>query len=632
MCVDRVSLFSGGNREVSVLGWCWSRKHKVAGLSLLAGRERTACLWGMERTDVAAHLSDPRAHKAGFVGRVRVSKGCPSIQLTGTIDGKPEIFADIAVPNASPGTADGIGTYSDWLRWCEPQLFWPEQEVLTRLRTLRDSPEISIVLPTYDTPRYYLERCIQSVLCQHYPFWQLCIADDGSTDSDTTSYLRQIAAQDARITVEFRPRCGGISAASNTAVRLALGDYIVLLDHDDELHPAALVEIARRLNNSADADLIYSDEDKIDNEGRRFAPSFKPSFDTGLISAFNYIGHLVCIRRILVEKVGGFRPECDGSQDWDLLLRVIEQIRPEHIQHIHKPLYHWRSHPGSTAMSLAAKPHVHRAWRRVLNDHAARTGKPARVEEGLFTGSMRLRPHPSHASVAVVYRSRDGVHQRNAVQRTGYSNLKLYEMILTRIYPAKDRSSNPLLTLSELEGDVVVVLNAPVESLNHQFFDEMVSCAERLDCGIAGALIVGTDGCIRNAGLYYRSDRTLMNPFAGLNYAALGYMGLAKTTRAVAGIGAQCFAVRRSRLHSIGGLAALAEDTLARVCWKLIASAHEEGLKVVYTPYAVVSVKPEADNEPFANVGKVPDDLRINPNIEAFASPADFFRRGHVVD
>ncbi|HEY7338569.1 MAG TPA: glycosyltransferase [Bryobacteraceae bacterium] len=578
-------------------------------------------------------MGDRRAANAGFVCRVPISKSQIDVQLTGKIDGAPEVLADIPVPPvheyAAPGSA--VRTYSDWLSSREPGLFWPVEQIPSRLGELRERPTISILLPTFNTPPYYLHRCVQSVLNQHYPFWQLCMADDGSTGAETLAHLRRLAASDNRIALDLRPASGGTSAASNSALRMASGEYVVLLDHDDELHPSALLEMVRCLNGSQEAELIYSDEDKIDDEGRRFAPAFKPPFDPNLILAFNYMGHLVCMRRTVLEQVQGFRPECDGSQDWDVLLRVIEQIGPKRIQHVPKPLYHWRSHANSTAMSLGAKPHVFRAWQRVLEDHVARAGMSAHARQGLFPGSMQVRSNRRKDSVcAVVYRSSDGVYQRSAIQRTGNSGLRLYELVFSRLHPAETLSLGPpLLTVGGLEGDVVVFLNAPFESLNHRFFDELVAYAEREDCGIVGGLVLGLDGRIRSAGLEFDGHGALTNPFAGLPHSALGYMGLAKVARMTGGIGAEFFAIRKSRLQSEGGLAMLAENTLTKTCARLVASAHAQGLQVMYTPYAVMSAG-RAPAEQLPRTSLPSAGPRLNPNMAMFECSADFLRQEHI--
>jgi hypothetical protein len=542
------------------------------GLSLKADGERTTCVSGIERLDVAAYLNDPEPRIAGLVGRVPISKDCSSVQLTGIVDGRPEIPADIAVPRTPEQHAGG----------CEPPLFWLEQEVLAPMRGLRTTPEISIPLPAYNTHRYYIERCLGSVLRQH---------------------------------------------ASNAALRLATDEQIVLLDHDDELHPSALLEVVRCC--SPEADLIYSDEDKIDTGERRFAPAFRPSVNPEINIGFQ----LYRTSGLFWPDVAGTIGEGAAGLRWVPGLGFAspgqrrDSAGPRSVYS--QTLYHWHSHPDSTAMGLSAKPHVHQAWRRVLCDHAQRTGKPADVREGLFAGSMHLRFNDNPTSVAAVYRTSDGAHQRSAIQRTGCSNLKLYELTLSQSYPRDAASPGSLLVLSQLQGDVLTFLNAAVESLNQGFFDELVSCAAFSGCGIASALIVDTDNRIVNAGLDCRLDGTLINSFIEWNYVALGYMGLAKVPRAVAGIGAECFAVRTSRLQFAGGLAALSEETLTSVRSRLVQSAHAEGVRVLYTPSAVMTIRLGAtEEERSGHVASFPGSLLINPNIDAFSSPTDSLQRG----
>src|SRR5690606_22297149 len=240
----------------------------------------------------------------------------------------------------------------------------------SRADSIGDSgPLVSILLPTYQTPERWLRRCIESVLAQAYPRWQLCIADDASPDPRVMEILQAYAARDSRIQVVRREANGHISEASNSALAMARGEFVALLDHDDELRPHALLEIVEAIAAGAGVGLVYSDEDKLDAEGRRYDPYFKPDFDPDLLRGQNYVCHFTPIRTDLVRAVGGFRKGFEGSQDHDLILRCSERLRPEQVRHVPKVLYHWRAIPGSTALSREAKDYASSAGARAVGEH-----------------------------------------------------------------------------------------------------------------------------------------------------------------------------------------------------------------------------------------------------------------------
>jgi glycosyltransferase involved in cell wall biosynthesis len=223
------------------------------------------------------------------------------------------------------------------------------------------------------------------VLAQTWTHWELCIADDASTAPHVRAVLEEYARRDARIRLSFRPENGHISASSNSALELAHGEFFALLDHDDVLAPDALAWVAAEIDAHSDAELIYSDEDKIDEFGVRTSPYFKPAYNPELLRAQNCISHLGVFRTSRVREIGGFRRGFEGAQDWDLALRICDRTGPERIRHIPRVLYHWRAIQGSTALAMGEKPYVIAAQKRSIEEHfAAWTGqvfstrKPAR--------------------------------------------------------------------------------------------------------------------------------------------------------------------------------------------------------------------------------------------------------------
>ena len=264
--------------------------------------------------------------------------------------------------------------YAEWLRRYDTLTDERRAAIRVRVNGLVYKPLISVIMPTYNPEPKWLIEAIDSVRKQLYPSWELCIADDGSTDPRVRPILERYAASDTRIKVVFRKSNGHISMASNSALEMATGEYIALFDHDDVLPEHALYWVAEEICHHPAASLIYSDEDKIDTSGRRFDPYFKCDWNVDLFYSHNLVSHLGVYRTELVRAVGGFHVGYEGAQDYDLALRCIEHIEPNAIVHIPHILYHWRMHPGSTATKGAAKPYASGAGQRAINEHLRRRG------------------------------------------------------------------------------------------------------------------------------------------------------------------------------------------------------------------------------------------------------------------
>jgi len=618
--IDQILAFGFPRREIAVVGWCClDDSTPVEELWAVAEGVRVPCLSEVSRPHVARRPESPALENAGFVCRIPIAGSAARVTLVARVANADHHIGAFPVEWSAASDAPHSGKeYAAWLATHEPRLYWRAEEVETRLPMLQSKPVFSVVLPTYNTHLYHLQRCIDSVTSQHYPHWELCITDDRSSDPRVRQYLLERAAGEPRIRLAFAERQRGISAASNRSLENCTGDFVVLLDHDDELHPYALLEVAQCLNASPATDLVYSDEDKIDQVGSRSSPAFKPDFDEDLLCGFDYLGHLVAIRTAVVREVGGFRSEADGAQDWDLLLRVTSVISRDRVRHVPKPLYHWRMHADSTALSLDAKPYVARAWNVVLAQHV----EPAHCHagEGLFYGSMRVRrPVPDTTRVSVLTRLGDGPHQRRALNRSRFPcDVRFFEMTFSAVHPADSPASSALMIPEDLESDVTIVVNCGVDAVNHHFLDELTAQALRDDCGVVGGTIVNSGGTVVTAGLACLSDGTHINPFEGLTLHAPGYMGLAKVVRRVASIAPHVFAFRTSRLRDVNGLAALSEDSLGNLCSSLVRSAHIAGLKVLHTPYAIATLRSITASYIPTEVDGVPGGLRVNPNLEAF--------------
>jgi len=252
------------------------------------------------------------------------------------------------------------------------------------------TPKISVIMPVWNTDERWLNLAIQSVINQYYHNWELCIADGHSTDPRIRKILKDYSRKDRRIRTTFLPENKGIAGNTNEALSLADGSYVTFLDHDDELPPACLFEIVNLLNENKNYDIIYTDNDKIDENGTRSDPFFKFDFSLPALLSTNYPFHLFLCRKSLVDNVGGFRYGYDGAQDYDLILRVVERTTPEKIAHIDKILYHWRMIRESSAHSSAAKPYAYSAGKAVLEDYLVRNDIRGVVEE-LEPGSYHVK-------------------------------------------------------------------------------------------------------------------------------------------------------------------------------------------------------------------------------------------------
>ena len=450
--VDYPNRWGFAPRKLSLRGWCFADDgtHLKHIRATIITRTYPG-VYGLKRMDVLAAVRDkPQAEYCGWKIEVELLNGDNFIVLeVGDADGRWQVFFRNEL---QVGEAFDIAELTSYERWVVTY------DTLSndRLSALRESsrhlprrPLISIIVPVYNTPEKWLTKAISSIGAQTYNNWELCLADDASTAPHVRPLLEHYAAADPRIKVTFREKNGHISAASNSALALATGEFVALLDHDDELTPHALHEVVTLLNAHPDTDFIYSDEDKIDEEGHRHEPYFKPDFLPDLFLAQNYTSHLTVYRASLVKEAGGFRVGYEGSQDWDLALRIVSLIKdPARIRHIPKVLYHWRAIPGSTALLSSEKNYPVEAARRALTDHFARANQP--IELIPVPGDHWRIKYPLPAQpplVSLLIPTRNGLKflQRcvdSILEKTTYPN---YEIVII------DNGSDDPATLAYLE-------------------------------------------------------------------------------------------------------------------------------------------------------------------------------------
>ena len=469
-------------------------------------------------------------------------------------------------------------------------------------------------MPVYNSDTRWLRAAITSVQDQLYPRWELCIADDHSSDPRVGVLLRDIAAHDDRVKVHFREVNGHISAASNSALALASGEFIVLLDHDDVLPRHALAAVVHELNRHPDADIIYSDEDRLDQAGRRYDPYFKPDWSPELFRGLNLISHLGVYRAARVREVGGFREGLEGSQDYDMALRVVERTDPSRIRHIPHILYHWRAIPGSAALGVEQKSYAHDAARRAVQDHFARTGLQATYEPApRVPYHQRIRyPLPQvlpHVTIIIPTRDRVDLLARcvrSVLSRSTYrpfdivivdngssesASLSYFEQVRQQPDVSVMRVDEPFnfsrlnnLAAARARGTLLCFLNNDTEVISSDWLEEMVSLAVRENVGAVGAMLYYPDDTIQHAGVVLGLGGIASHPHRGLRRGSPGYYVRAALTQAASAVTAACMVLSKVAFESVGGF----DETLAvayndvDLCLRLGA----RGLRNVWTPFA----------------------------------------------
>ena len=509
----------------------------------------------------------------------------------------------------------GEDPYHGWLRLYDPTDKATMTALGQKIKDLGITTTFSVVMPVYNPPLDYLRQAIESVQAQVYPHWEICIADDASPNAAVRELLTELAAQDPRIKLVFREKNGHISAATNSALEIATGDYIALMDNDDLLPPHALAYMALAAHQHPQAGLIYSDEDKVTEDNVRQAPYFKCQFNYELFLSQNMISHFGVYRRSVLEEIGGFRVGYEGAQDWDLALRVIEKVGPENIVHVPRVLYHWRIFPGSTALALEEKDYALKAQIESITSHLQRIGKPdtqvypAPGIPGLLRIKHRL-PDPLPL-VSIVIPTRDRVELlsmcvNSILEKTAYPNYQIVvvdngstdEKALTYLDSiAKDervkviRADIPFnysalnnLGVAQTDGEYLVLMNNDIEITQTDWLEEMLAFACQPDIGCVGAQLWYPNNTLQHGGVVLGIGGVASHAHKGIPRGNFGYFGRASAHQMFSAVTAACLMIRKSTYQAVDGF-----DETLKVAYNDVdfcLKVRAQGLRNLYNPFA----------------------------------------------
>jgi glycosyltransferase involved in cell wall biosynthesis len=475
-------------------------------------------------------------------------------------------------------------SYQEWIKKIDHYSEQDLAEIRHKIDMMEDQPHISIVMPVYNPPLSLLEEAILSVIQQIYPYWELCIADDASTDPEVRRLIEDFMQKDERIKAIFRPENGHISVASNSAISLVDYPYIALLDHDDVLHPHALYYVAQTLLAYPDSEIIYSDEDKITKRGRRIDAYFKPDFNYELLLSHNMVSHLGVYRTETIRKIGGFRKGLEGSQDYDLLLRVFENVHPNQIHHIPFPLYHWRITKASAADDVNVKPYAIESGVRALQEHLDRVSIDGKVNFAPDLAAYTINHHLPSPPPAVDVLIHDLEFSdalvactNTLLENTGYPNfvIQLGLPISTKPIAKIDQFgwgnkvqllfipdekmenySERLNYLMENTSDAhVVFMDQSLVRFPSDWLSTLMGQALQANIGAVGPKLLYQNDVVYSSGVVLLPTGEARHMFKGEEQAVNGYFGWARLTRGYSTLSDKCLLIKRELFDLAGGFA-----------------------------------------------------------------------------
>jgi len=500
--------------------------------------------------------------------------------------------------------------YQAWIKYAEKNI--SKEGMVQVIQTWDYLPLVSIVTPVYNVDPQWLDACVQSVMDQAYPHWELCLYDDASTNQETITCLEKWSQTDSRIKVSYGKQNLHISGASNKAIELATGEFVALLDNDDAITPNALFEVVNCLQINKDLDFIYSDEDKFNEQGVRVDPFFKPDWSLHLFLSMMYVCHMVVFRRSILNSIGGFRKGFEGSQDYDLVLRFIEKTEVSRIAHIPKILYHWRKIPGSAAAAIDAKSYAYIAAEKAIQEYVDRNKLNAQVMPGKNISFYRTKysiPVKPLVSIIIPFRDQKevlGTCIKSILHLTKYSN---YEILLVNNQSA-DETGRYVKNLVEKNGNIhmmeynqefnfsdmnnkaveqargeyVIFLNNDTEITQTDWIECMLEYAQQESVGAVGCRLVYPNGAIQHAGVIVGLGGIAAHPFIGQRGGAYGFPEVVREYSAVT---AACMMIRKKLFQDIGGFDVKNLGTAYNdvdLCLRL----REAGYLIIYTPFTEI--------------------------------------------
>lgn len=462
---------------------------------------------------------------------------------------------------------------NEYIKWIN------ENNKTIEYKNLKYKPLFSFIIPTYNVSKKYLSECLNSLLNQSYENFEICIADDHSSLEETINTLKEYEKKDTRIKVKYRSKNGMISKASNTAIEMAKGDFIVLVDNDDTVEKDALYYLALAINENKNLDFIYTDEDKIDFSGKYMEPHFKADYSPDTLMSVNYICHLSCIRKSLVDAVGGFRSEYDGSQDYDLFLRIVEKTN--NICHIDKVLYHWRQTPTSTAGYLGNKSYAYIAGKKALEDALKRRKIKGEVLDNPKVSTYLVKYGNENEKVSIIIPMKDKANITKRCLESIYSKCtyKNFEIILID-NGSKEKETFEMISFYEkkydnfkcirlecefnysyinneaakhAKGEYLLFLNNDTEVMTPDFIEWMLGYARLNHSGCVGIKLLYPDKLVQHAGVVLGYGGVAGHIYVALSNNDNGLFGRLVMPYNYSAVTAACLMIKKNKFNEVNG-------------------------------------------------------------------------------
>ncbi|ART81763.1 hypothetical protein CBP31_03275 [Oceanisphaera profunda] len=505
--------------------------------------------------------------------------------------------------------------YAKWVRCYDTIDNNKRNKIRAAINQMQNPPLISVIMPTYNVKPQLLTEAIESIRKQLYPHWDLCIADDASTDPAIRPLLENLSRNDDRIKILFREKNGHISAASNSALELVTADWVALMDHDDMLPEHALYHVAQTILNHPGVGVIYSDEDKIDEHGNRFSPHFKSDWNPDLFFSQNYVSHLGVYKKSILDKIGGFRVGVEGSQDQDLLLRCLPYLKDEQIIHIPHVLYHWRMVEGSTALSSGEKNYTTEAGIKSLRDYFESQNKKVTVSQAAVPNTYHVSYEISEAEplVSLLIPTRDHLHLietcvRSILDKSLYRNFEIlildngsveedtikffetiqdeysYVRVLQYNHPFNYSAINNF-GVEHAKGSIIGLVNNDIEVISPDWLNNMISHVVRPEIGCVGAKLYYTDGTLQHGGVILGVGGVANHSHKNYPYGHPGYFARLACIQNLSAVTAACLLIRRDIFEEVRGF----DEINLKVAFNDIdfcLKVQELGYRNLWTPYA----------------------------------------------